>query len=85
MCLSGADSNSDKEAADMGCGHQQMKLSAQQTLGKIDESARRKKVKAKMPILRQLQMKLLRDLFSQLKKNTEKLPPEKLDPSKRKS
>ncbi|GBN11840.1 hypothetical protein AVEN_181398-1 [Araneus ventricosus] len=26
-----------KEAADMGCDHQQMELSAQQTLGKIDD------------------------------------------------
>ncbi|GBM07883.1 hypothetical protein AVEN_96499-1 [Araneus ventricosus] len=32
----GADSDSDKEVDDMGCDHQQMKFSAQQTSGKID-------------------------------------------------
>ncbi|GBN75345.1 hypothetical protein AVEN_44017-1 [Araneus ventricosus] len=31
LCLSGADSDSDKKAAGMGCDHQQMKLSAEQT------------------------------------------------------
>ncbi|GBN23559.1 hypothetical protein AVEN_174804-1 [Araneus ventricosus] len=32
----GADSKWDKEAADMGCHHQQMELPAQQTLGKTN-------------------------------------------------
>ncbi|GBM67736.1 hypothetical protein AVEN_188578-1 [Araneus ventricosus] len=32
------DSDSDKEAVDMGCNHQQMKLSAQSTVGKIDDT-----------------------------------------------
>ncbi|GBN88495.1 hypothetical protein AVEN_80257-1 [Araneus ventricosus] len=32
-----ANSDSDKEAADMGCDHQQMKHSAQQTLGETDD------------------------------------------------
>ncbi|GBO34326.1 hypothetical protein AVEN_195246-1 [Araneus ventricosus] len=36
-CLIGADLDSDKEAADMSCDHQQMKISAQQTLGKMDD------------------------------------------------
>ncbi|GBN28392.1 hypothetical protein AVEN_155420-1 [Araneus ventricosus] len=34
LCLSGADSDSCKETADMGCGHQHMKLLAQQILEK---------------------------------------------------
>ncbi|GBN91562.1 hypothetical protein AVEN_141243-1 [Araneus ventricosus] len=33
----GADSNTDIETGDRGCDHQQIKLSDQQTLGKIDE------------------------------------------------
>ncbi|GBO34781.1 hypothetical protein AVEN_2731-1 [Araneus ventricosus] len=35
LCLSGADSNFVKEAVDMGLDHQQMKLSPEQTVGKI--------------------------------------------------
>ncbi|GBM06901.1 hypothetical protein AVEN_147841-1 [Araneus ventricosus] len=38
LCLSSADSVSDKEASDMGCAHQHMKLSAQQTSGTIHDS-----------------------------------------------
>ncbi|GBO42283.1 hypothetical protein AVEN_186200-1, partial [Araneus ventricosus] len=30
-------SDSDKEAVNMGCGHQQMRHSAQQTLGETDD------------------------------------------------
>ncbi|GBN84454.1 hypothetical protein AVEN_262020-2-1, partial [Araneus ventricosus] len=37
LCLSSADSESAKEAGDMGCNHQQINLSIQQNLGKIGD------------------------------------------------
>ncbi|GBM13266.1 Acyl-CoA synthetase family member 3, mitochondrial [Araneus ventricosus] len=56
--LTDADSNSDKDAADMGYDHQQMKLLAQRTLGKIDTIAFSSTTTSKM----------ITDLFFQLKK-----------------
>ncbi|GBM06505.1 hypothetical protein AVEN_233412-1, partial [Araneus ventricosus] len=37
LCLSGANLDFDKEAADKCCNLLQMKLSAEQTLGKVDD------------------------------------------------
>ncbi|GBL86541.1 hypothetical protein AVEN_194799-1 [Araneus ventricosus] len=65
---------SDKEIADMGCEYHRTKLSAQQTLGKIDIIVRSSTTTSKM----------IRDLFFQYENEIEKkYPPKKLkNPSK---
>lgn len=63
MCLSGADSDSEEEVTD-GCNHQQGKLSAQETLGKIDEIIENSET---------LSNESVRDLLSKLKNEVEKM------------